>query len=100
MVKHVIVWTLKEELKGAEKRAAMEKAKAALEALKEKIDGIVELKLYIDPLDSSDSDMMLDSTFISKSALDAYTIHPEHVAVATTLVRPIVSKRACLDCEM
>ncbi|MHC1720407.1 MAG: Dabb family protein [Clostridiaceae bacterium] len=100
MIKHVIVWTVKEEYKGAEKRAAMEKAKETLEALTDKIDGIVELKVYIDPLESSDSDLMLDSTFVSKSALDAYTIHPEHVAVATTFVRPIVSKRACFDCEI
>lgn len=43
---------------------------------------------------------MLDSTLESEEALKGYAVHPEHVAVASTKVRPYTIQRACLDFEV
>lgn len=99
MIKHIILWNLKEELSETEKAAVKENAKKNLESLKGKIDGLTDIKVNINPLSSSNCDMMLDSSFQSESALKAYSSHPEHVAVADTFVRPYTSKRACFDFE-
>ena len=63
MVKHVIVWTLKEEYSDAEKENIKKNIKEGLEGLKGKVPGIVEIKVEINGLASSNTDLMLDSTF-------------------------------------
>lgn len=100
MVKHIILWKLKDELSEAEKVAVKKAAKAGLEALVGKVPGLIECKLIIDGrLDSSNADMMLDSTLESEEALKGYAVHPDHVEVATTLIKPYTSVRTCLDFE-
>ena len=42
---------------------------------------------------------MLDSTFTDEAALRAYAVHPAHVAVADSKVRPFTCLRTCLDYE-
>ena len=48
-------------------------------------------------LASSNADVMLDSTLESEEALKGYAVHPAHVEVADTLVRPFTATRACMD---
>ena len=43
---------------------------------------------------------MLDSTLESKEALKGYAVHPDHVHVANTRVRPFTVQRVCLDFEV
>lgn len=100
MVKHVILWTLKEELSDIKKKAVKENAKKNLESLKGKIDGLVDIKVNISGLETSNCDMMLDSCFESFEALKAYAVNPEHVKVADTYVRPFTQNRSCLDFEV
>jgi hypothetical protein len=97
MVKHVILWTLKDELSAEEKETVKQGIKEGLEGLKGKVPGIVEIKVNIKGLDSSNADLMLDSTFEDEAALKAYAVHPEHVAVADSKVRPYTKLRSCLD---
>lgn len=99
MVKHVILWQLKDELTAAEKESVKLDAKKNLEALYGKIDGLKYIKVNINGLETSNADMMLDSGFDSFDALKAYAVHPEHVKVADTFVRPFTKSRACLDFE-
>ena len=40
------------------------------------------------------------SVFESKAALKGYSVHPEHVKVANTFVRPYTESRACFDFEV
>ena len=47
MVKHVILWTLKDELSAEEKVSVKQGIKEGLEALKGKVPGIVEIKVNI-----------------------------------------------------
>ena len=96
MVKHVILWKLK-DMPEAEAAAVKANIKTHLEALAGNIPGLLEIKVYIDKLDSSNVDVMLDSSFESEEALKGYAIHPDHVAVADTYVRPFTATRSCLD---
>lgn len=100
MVKHVILWTLKDELSNDEKITVKKDIKDGLEALKGKVPGIVDIKVVINGLDSSNADLMLDSTFEDEEALKAYAVHPEHVKVADNKVRPFTKIRSCLDFEV
>lgn len=100
MVKHIILWTLKEELSVEEKERIKAGIKEGLEGLKGKIPGLLEIKVQTEKLASSTADLMLDSSFISEEALKGYSVHPEHVSVANGRVRPYTASRACLDFEI
>jgi hypothetical protein len=98
MVKHIILWRLREDLTEAEKERVKKDIKAGLEGLAGRIPGLVSIKVNVDGrLDSSNADVMLDSTFTDEAALKAYAKHPEHVAVANGKVRPYTALRTCLD---
>ena len=100
MVKHIILWTLKSEYSDNEKKEIKANIKKELEGLKGEIDGLSEIKVYTDGLKSSNADLMLDSSFVSEDALKGYAVHPEHVKVADTFVRPFTQTRSCLDFEI
>ncbi|MCR4649539.1 MAG: Dabb family protein [Lachnospiraceae bacterium] len=100
MVKHVIVWTLKEEYSKEEKENIKKEIKEGLEGLKGRVPGIVDINVIINGLESSNADLMLDSTFEDEEALKGYAVHPEHVKVATEKVRPFTKVRSCLDYEI
>jgi len=101
MVKHVIIWQLTEEYSEEQKAEIKAGIKEGLESLKGKIPGLVDIKVNITPLPSSkNAELMLDSTFESFDALKGYAVHPEHVAVADSKVRPYTSYRSCMDYEV
>lgn len=96
MVKHIILWKLKDEMTAEEKSAAKAEAKKRLENLNGKIEGLVSLRVVTDSLESSSADMMLDSAFTTAEALAGYQVNPLHVEAAG-YVRSVVSQRLCLD---
>lgn len=96
MVKHIILWKLKEEHNNEKVKQGI---KTGLEGLVGKIPGLVEIKVQTEKLASSNADVMLYSVFESEEALKGYSKHPEHVAVADTFVRPFTEVRLCLDFE-
>ena len=97
MVKHVILWTLKEEYSDAQKAEIKAGIKEGLEGLKGQIPGLKEIKVNVTPLASSNCDLMLDSLFEDEAALKTYATHPAHVAVADGKVRPYTASRVCMD---
>ena len=97
MVKHVILWQLKDEFSAEEKEAIKAGIKSGLEGLKGKIPGLLDICVQTKGLVSSNADVMLDSTFEDEEALKAYAVHPEHVKVADENVRPYTKTRSCLD---
>lgn len=99
MVKHIILWQLKDELTIEEKTSVKEGIRTGLEGLQGRIDGLVEIKVQCQSLDSSNADVMLYSVFENEDALKAYAVHPAHVEVADTKVRPYTKTRLCLDFE-
>ena len=100
MVKHIIMWNLKDELSCEEKAKIKTDAKTNLESLVGQIPGLIDLKIQTEYLDTSNVDLMLDSTFENVESLKQYAIHPKHVEMADKYVRPYTAKRACIDYEI
>ncbi len=100
MVKHIILWKIKEEKTVEEKQKIKENVKKGLEGLAGQIPGLLEIKVQTESLESSTADLMLDSSFESEEALKGYSVHPAHVAVANEAVRPNMEVRMCLDYEV
>ena len=96
MVKHVILWKLKDEITEGTKEEAIAKIKRDLEALNGQIEGLVSLKVIVPDLASSNADIMLDSTLENEEALKGYQVHPAHVAAAA-FVRANTELRLCAD---
>ena len=97
MVKHIILWKLKEEFNTSDVKAQM---KEKLEGLMGEIDGLLEIKVQLEKLESSNVDVMLYSVFTDEAALKNYAIHEKHVFVADNFVRPFTAARSCIDyCE-
>ena len=97
MVKHIILWKLKEAYNNGEVKQGI---KSGLEGLMGKIPGLLEIKVETDKLDSSNADVMLYSVFESEDALKGYSVNPLHVEVANGKVRPFTETRLCMDFEV
>lgn len=97
MVKHMILWKLKDEYSSKEKLVIKQNIKKSLEGLRGEIPGLIDVKVRIDGLSSSTADLMLDTTFEDEAALKAYAVHPKHIAAADSFVRPYTALRSCLD---
>ena len=89
MVKHIILWQLKDGLSAAEKAEIKANIKTGLEGLAGQIPGLVEVHVNINGLPFTDA-----------AALKGYSTHPAHVAVADGKVRPYTKTRVCLDFEV
>lgn len=98
MVKHMIIWKIKED--AGNKNEIKAAVKRELEALQGKIEGLIEMKIITDGLPSSSGDLMMDSLFESNEALKAYQKHPSHQHVANTFVRPNMCQRLSMDYEI
>lgn len=98
MVKHIILWTLKDSLSEEEKIQIKKSIKEGLESLQGVVPGLTDIKVQIDGrLASSNADLLLDCTLESEEALKGYAVHPAHVAIANSRVRPFTEIRSCLD---
>ena len=97
MVKHVILWTLKTDISCEEKEKIKNEIKSSLEGLAGKIPGLSEIKVNINPLPSSNAELMLDSTFENEEALKCYATYPLHIAIANEKVLPYTATRSCMD---
>ena len=100
MVKHVILWQLKEEYSKEEKEEIKTGIKTGLEGLLGKIPGLEEIHVQTECLPTSNADLMLDSVFTDEGALKGYAVHPEHVKIADGKVRPHTRNRVCMDFEI
>lgn len=99
MVKHIILWQLKDEFSISQKADIKAGIKAGLESLLGKVPGLAEIKVETEGLASSNADVLLNSVFENEEALKGYAVHPAHVEVADTKVRPFTKTRLCLDFE-
>jgi hypothetical protein len=102
MTRHIILWTLRPELVGEERLRVIDNIRTGLEGLKGQVPGLLDIHVYggASALPSSNADVMLDSTLTDAEALKAYAVHPAHVYVADTFVRPFTAVRTCLDFDV
>lgn len=99
MVKHIILWKLKDSITEEEKKDVLANMKKHLEVLVGIVPGLLKMNIVISPLESANADVMLDSELESEAALKGYQTHPAHVEVANTYVRPFTEVRLCMDYE-
>lgn len=97
MVHHIVMWKFKPEIE-EEKKADIKKAMSVnLHGLVGKVPGLLTVEFVEKPIPSSTHDIALVTTLEKMEDIAAYAVHPEHVKVADTYVRPYVTERACLD---
>jgi hypothetical protein len=99
MIKHIVMWRLKDEAAGATKEGNALKLKDALESLKGKIESLkaAEVGINFNPSPAA-FDVVLYSEFEDQDGLNAYQNHPEHVKIAD-FVGEIRTDRAVVDYE-
>ena len=95
MIKHVVMWKIRDELDGKTKEEICREIKALLESLPGKIPLIRRFEVGINaiPSDASD-DLILVSEFDSPEDLKAYAVHPEHVKVAEVIGKAKLTRNA------
>ncbi|MBF0649375.1 Dabb family protein [Dysgonomonas sp. GY75] len=98
MIKHIVMWKLKDEAHGNDKATNARLVKEKLEALSGKIDGLLKIEVGIDFLGGGNFDVVLYSELSSKDALDTYQNHPLHQAVLP-FIREAVMDRKAVDYE-
>ncbi len=99
MLKHIVLWKLKETAEGNTKEENMILAKDKLLALPTSIYQIKSLTVGSDVLHGDKSfDMGLVADFDSLEDMKLYQVHPDHVAVAS-FIGKITADRATLDFE-
>ncbi len=83
MLKHIVMWKLKEEAEGLTKAGNAAWMKENLERLTGIVPELRSLEVGI-PLNPEESgfDAILVSTFEDLDALERYKIHPEHVKIS------------------
>ena len=99
MVKHIVMFKLKDSLSQKEKLEIMNTFKSAIESLPEKINFIKEIHVGLNINPSEKWDICLNSTFDSLDDVKAYSIHPKHVAAAG-IIKEAKEDRACVDFEI
>ncbi len=99
MVKHIVMWKLKEEAHGNDKAVNAKLIKEKLEALGGKIDGVLKIEVGIDFLGEGNFDVVLYSELSKKEDLDVYQNHPLHQAVLP-FIREAVMDRKAVDYEI
>lgn len=99
MVKHIVMWKLKEEAHGNDKNTNARLIKEKLESLSGKIDGLLKIEIGIDFLGGNNFDVVLYSELTDREALDTYQNHPLHQA-ELPFIREIVVDRKAVDFEI
>ncbi len=88
MIKHIVMFKLKEEAEGRDKAANTQMLKAMLEALPASIKEIRFFEVGVNFLQASIAyDLVLVSQFESLEALQSYQKHPEHLKVFDFVVK-------------
>ena len=99
MIKHVVIWNLKESACGNSRSENARLLKQKLEALAGRIPGLERIEVGININTEGDAgDVVLYSEFEDAAALDAYLKHPEHVAIAP-FAREVRENRRVVDYE-
>lgn len=100
MIRHIVMWKLKETAEGATRAENALKLKEKLEGCRNIVPGILRLEVGIAAAGfDSTYDVVLDSDFADKAALDAYQVHPTHEALKG-FVGAVREARQAVDYEV
>ena len=97
MIKHIVLWKLKDHAEGGERAANALKMKALLDACANLVPGMLTFETTLaQPGLEATYDVLLYSEFVDKQALDAYQEHPDHVAIKP-FIGAVREARQCMD---
>lgn len=101
MIKHIVMWKLKEHAQGAGKLENASKLKSRLEALPQSIKELKFVEVGIN-FNSSDAafDVVLYSEFENKQDLQAYQKHPEHQKLIKDFLDEVRVDKKVVDYEI
>ncbi|MFO8053484.1 MAG: Dabb family protein [Candidatus Omnitrophota bacterium] len=100
MIKHIVLWKIKESYQGKNKKELIDNLKAMLENLKSIIPEVKNIEAGTNISSSPAAlDIALYSEFETKKGLDSYRNHPEHKKVAEHL-KNIASAGYVVDYEV
>ena len=98
MVKHIVLFKLKDEFPADEKLVLMKQFKEAIEALPAKIPFIRKVEVGLNMNPGETWSIALYSEFDTLEDVKAYASHPDHV-VAAGIIAQAKEGRACVDYE-
>ncbi len=100
MLKHIVLWKLKDHALGNDKATNALLIKRELEALRGRIPGLLALEVGLDVVRAETSaDVALYTELADRAALDAYQAHPLHKAAGAAF-REAISERRAVDYEI
>ena len=100
MVRHIVMWTLKDEVDGIPAKDNAARMKEKLEALRGRIKGMRHIEVSYDIVGADpECHVVLCSEHDDLAALDHYQGHPEHQACAA-FVKSVVASRSGVDYEV
>jgi hypothetical protein len=100
LLRHIVMWKLKESAEGASRAENAVKLKAKLESCRSIVAGQGHFEVGVaQPGYDATYDVVLVSDFDNKEALQAYQVHPKHVAIKD-FVAAVREARQCLDYEV
>lgn len=99
MLRHIVMWKLKEHAEGADRTVNARRLKEMLDTCAA-LPGVIKFEVALaQPGLEATYDVVLYSVFRDKAALDAYQNHPQHLAI-----RPFMAavrlERQCMDYEV
>lgn len=100
MVKHIVMWNFQEEFPEEKKEAMAKEADTRLKALIGQVKGLTFAEMRLNKLSGSNRELMLECDLDTAEDLDAYQVHPLHVAVANEVIKPAACDRVCFDYEI
>jgi len=97
MIKHIVLWKLKDHAEGADRATNAQKMKVLLDACATLSPGTLAFEVVLaQPGLEATYDVILYSEFRDKAALDAYLEHPQHVALKP-FIGAVREARQCMD---
>ena len=100
MIKHIVMWKLKDEAEGAGREANAREMKRRLDECANIVPGMLTFEVTIaQPGLEATYDIVLYSEFTDRAALEAYANHPTHKALVP-FIGAVREGRQCMDYEV
>ena len=100
MIKHIVMWKLKDEAEGADRATNALEMKRRLDECADIVPGILKFEVTLaQPGLEATYDVVLYSEFEDKAALEAYAVHPTHKALVP-FIGAVRKGRQCMDYEV
>lgn len=97
MIRHIVIWNLKDHAEGADKAANLQKAQTLLLSCAQVVPGIraFEVASATPGMDCT-NDLVLHMLLDDAQVLAAYQNHPQHLAIKP-FMKAVVNERHCMD---